>query len=75
MKSVLLRYENISDQVINFNKSTVCFSPNTSTLDCQEVCRKLEIRGVQDPGKYLDMPMRIGRKKSEVFQFIKERIK
>lgn len=53
----------------------VTFSPNTVNLERLAVCQQLGIREVQDPGKYLDMPMRIGRKKGEVFQFVKEKIK
>lgn len=38
MKNILLRYEKISGQAINFNKSNVVFSKNTTTENIDVVC-------------------------------------
>lgn len=67
MKSILLRYEKMSGQAINFHKSSATFSPNTISLERQKVCQQLGIKEVTDPGRYLGMPMRIGRKKLKCF--------
>lgn len=74
LKSVLQRYEALSGQVINYEKSEVVFSPNTLEGDCREVCESLEVKQVQKPGKYLGMPMCVGSKKTEVFGFLTDRV-
>lgn len=75
IKSILLRYERISGQMINFHISVINFSPNTGAMDRDLVCQKLGIREVQDPGHYLGMPMLIGRQNVQAFQFIKDKVK
>lgn len=57
MKRILKQYEDISGQVVNFNKSTVTFSPNTTDANRREVCELLGVSEVQNPGKYLGIPM------------------
>lgn len=61
MKNILIRYEAISRHAINFNKSSVTFSPSTTPANRQLVCTNLQVQEVQVPGKYLGMPMSIGR--------------
>ncbi|KAL8125715.1 hypothetical protein AgCh_013104 [Apium graveolens] len=75
VKDILNRYERMSGQAINFHKSSVNFSPNTAASVRQEIYQSLGVREVYDPGKYLGMPMRVGRKKVETFQFLKDRVK
>lgn len=75
MRNVLNRYERISGQAINFNKSNVLFSPSTSAQDRLEVCQVLQVSEVSEPGKYLGMPMNVGRNKVLVFQFLIDRVK
>lgn len=45
MKNIFTRYENILGKCINYNKSTVIFTMNTSAEKRREVCIKL---GVQE---------------------------
>ncbi|XP_074336841.1 uncharacterized protein LOC141674013 [Apium graveolens] len=68
MKNVLRRYERISGQAINFNKSSVIFSPNTTVLNRQLVCEALEVGELTAPGKYLGVPMIMGRNRSNAFK-------
>lgn len=75
MKAILLSYEKMSGQAINFNKFSAVFSPNTTNLNLQVICQKLGTIEVSDPGEYLGMPMRVGRRKIEIFQFLKEKVK
>lgn len=70
MKRILNRYEDISGQVVNFNKSTVVFSPNTAEVDRLNVCEQLGVRAICNPDKYLGMPMTVGRRKVATFQFL-----
>lgn len=74
MKRILDRYADISGQIINYNKSAITFSPNTRREDRTEVCLQLGVQEQDKPGKYLGMPMFIGRKKSSVFAFLVDRV-
>lgn len=40
MKDILVRYENLSGQAVNYSKSSLVFSP-TSEQDRVSVCEKL----------------------------------
>lgn len=74
MKSILSKYEGLSGQVVNYNKSGVMFSPNTKTADRSLVCELLGVQEIMKPEKYLGMPMWVGKDKTEVFGFISDRI-
>lgn len=74
MKNILNRYEMISGQAVNCRKSSIIFSPNTSTEDRNLVCTTLEVDEVDKPGKYLGMPMSIGKSKRNAFGFLAEKI-
>lgn len=67
MKRILDRYAEVSGQIINYNKSAITFSPNTSQVDRVEVCEQLRVQVNDQPGKYLGMPMHIGRRKKNQF--------
>lgn len=75
MKSIIQRYEMLSGQAINFNKSIITFSPNTPDESRQVMCGILEIEERPEPGKYLGLPMTVGRKKNEVFSFLSDQIR
>lgn len=75
MKAILNRYERISGQAVNFSKSSIVFSPNTSQTDREIVCASLQVVEVNKPGTYLGMPMSIGRNKNEVFGFLTDRVR
>ncbi|XP_074352485.1 putative mitochondrial protein AtMg00310 [Apium graveolens] len=75
VRNVLGRYENLSGQAINFNKSSVIFSPNTRTRERNQVCQILQVSEVSEPGRYLGMPMNVGKKKVSVFHFLTDRVK
>lgn len=74
MRRILGRYENISGQKINYDKSSVNFSSNTSVRDRMVVCNELGVNEVQQPGKYLGMPMFVGRRKVAEFSFLSEKV-
>ncbi|XP_027170528.1 uncharacterized protein LOC113770308 [Coffea eugenioides] len=61
-----------SGQQVNINKSAVFFSKNSSERERDEVLQKLG--GIQQvsQGKYLGLPLVVGRSKNSVFRFIKE---
>ncbi|XP_074352566.1 uncharacterized protein LOC141691705 [Apium graveolens] len=75
MKSILDRYERLSEQAVNFNKSSIYFNPNTLSADREEICQSLQVQEVNEPGKYLGLSMKISRKKISVFQFLIDKVK
>lgn len=74
MKDILDKYQHISGQMINTNKSSISFSPNTKLEDRNEVCSILQVQETEAPGKYLGMPMRLGRNKMETFGFLIDKV-
>ncbi|XP_074344603.1 uncharacterized protein LOC141683750 [Apium graveolens] len=74
MRNIFLKYERISGQAINFNKSSVVFSLNTTCTNRSEVCGILQVHEVSTPGNYLGLPMHIGRRKNIAFKFQADRI-
>ncbi|KAK5833208.1 hypothetical protein PVK06_017025 [Gossypium arboreum] len=75
LKGILKEYRSYSGQCVNFDKSTVFFSKNTTTEAKGEVVRILGVRSSNDPDRYLGLPNMVGRKKRESFQNLKDRIK
>lgn len=62
MKNILLRYEVIFGQAINFNKLYIIFS-NTLKMNKNLICEIIEAGKVFVPGKYLGLRVTVGRKK------------
>ncbi|XP_031127477.1 uncharacterized protein LOC116029567 [Ipomoea triloba] len=75
IKHCLTDYENMSGQTVNYHKSSVCFSRNTSEADRYEVAAVLDVVQASNFGKYLGLPSFIGREKRAVFSYIEDRIK
>lgn len=75
IKRILNRYERMLGQAINHNKSSVLFSPNTNAENRSLVCEKLEVNATNTPGKYLGMPMHLGKNKTAVFGFLNDRVR
>nr|XP_027125657.1 uncharacterized protein LOC113742133 [Coffea arabica] len=74
IKEILECYGKASGQQVNINKSAVIFSKNTGSREKEEVLQKLG--GIQQvtQGKYLGLPLVVGRSKNSVFRFIKENL-
>ncbi|KAA3475053.1 reverse transcriptase [Gossypium australe] len=68
LKGILKDYENCSGQCVNFSKSTIFFSPNTSEDRKEAVSNLQGVRVAVNPEKYLGLPNMVGRKKRESFQ-------
>ncbi|KAA3465545.1 reverse transcriptase [Gossypium australe] len=75
LKEILRKYRRCSGQRVNFDKSTVFFSKNTSEIERNLVVRILGVRCLTDPERYLGLLNMVGRKKKESFQALKDRIK
>ena len=74
MKSLLAVYGAASGQQVNYNKSVLSFSANVDEASLRQVCGILEVSATSIHGTYLGLPSLIGRKKNDVFSFIKERV-
>ncbi|KAA3489556.1 reverse transcriptase [Gossypium australe] len=75
LKGILREYRICSSQCVNFDKSTVFFSRNTSEDDRHEVVNILGVQSSNDLESYLELPNMVGRKKRESFQNLKDRLK
>ncbi|XP_019150180.1 PREDICTED: uncharacterized protein LOC109146988 [Ipomoea nil] len=74
VKNCLSHYELASGQVVNYTKSCAIFSKNT-TEDCKEqVAGVFNVPYSNNIGKYLGLPVGIGRNKKEVFSFIEAKL-
>ncbi|CAM8977963.1 unnamed protein product [Rhodiola kirilowii] len=74
LKEVLKHYEEISGQMINFEKSEVSFSRNTPAAVREEIIRVLGMQQVPSHSKYLGLPLVMGQKKTETFRGILEKM-
>ncbi|CAM8948104.1 unnamed protein product [Rhodiola kirilowii] len=73
-KRILMRYEEVSGQRVNFEKSEISFSRNTPADVRAEITEILRVRQVPFHSKYLGLPLVMGQKKSEMFRCITEKI-
>ena len=74
LMSILGVYESTSGQKINYDKSSVFFSPNTPSTARDEILNSLGPMQDSRHKKYLGLPSLIGKSKSQVFAEIKERV-
>ena len=63
-----------SGQLVNFEKSAVYYSRNTPTTSRVAIYEKLGNLKEATNGKYLRLPMAIGRTKNQVFGYIKSAV-
>lgn len=75
VKQCLFDYEGMSGQAVNYSKSCMVFSGNTTALHRHHVAVIFGMRESTSIGKYLDLPIGIGRNKKEVFAIIEEKLK
>ncbi|KAL4318371.1 hypothetical protein GQ457_18G011690 [Hibiscus cannabinus] len=74
LKEVLRLFADSSGQRINFGKSTVFYNPNTPLPHRRRLSSILGITEVFDPGIYLEVPLRVGKNKTNTFDFINEKV-
>ncbi|XP_031116700.1 uncharacterized protein LOC116020363 [Ipomoea triloba] len=75
IKQCLNKYEAMSGQAVNFHKSSVCFSRNTSVADRDEVAAVVGVNQAPNFGKYLGLPSFVGRNKKAVLSYIEDKIR
>ncbi|KAH9670971.1 reverse transcriptase domain-containing protein [Citrus sinensis] len=74
VKQVLTVYGKAAGQVVNFSKSSISFSANVSEANVWQLCELLEVNATTNHGAYLGLSSYIGRKKKEVFHYIRDRV-
>jgi len=75
VKYCLDLYEQMLGQAVNYSKSSVCFSRNTSIEAREEVANALGVTQAPNFGKYLGLPAFVGRNKKAAFTYIEDKIK
>ncbi|KAH0706041.1 hypothetical protein KY285_010572 [Solanum tuberosum] len=73
--NILKKYERNSGQVVNLDKSTICFSKNVREEEKVEMSSLLGQQQRNDMGMYLGLPAVVGCSKKRMLEFIKERVK
>uniref|UniRef100_A0A803QLB5 RNase H type-1 domain-containing protein n=1 Tax=Cannabis sativa TaxID=3483 RepID=A0A803QLB5_CANSA len=67
-------YGQASSQRVNFEKSSVLFSSNTEVVVRDSICGQLGIYEADDNTTYLGLPNIMGRKKTAILGFLKEKL-
>lgn len=67
-------YEEASGQMINRDKSAMCFSPKTSSLIKEDCCNVLDMPVVPYHEPYLGLPMVMERHKKTLFRSLSNRV-
>ncbi|XP_057422210.1 uncharacterized protein LOC130716023 [Lotus japonicus] len=74
VQNILATYERASGQMINFDKSMLSVSRNVLENCFQDLQQMLGVKAVESYDRYLGLPTIIGRSKTQVFRFIKDRV-
>lgn len=67
-------YEKASGQKVNMGKSSVFFSTNVITYNRNDICQRLQMLEADDQTKYLGLPNILGRNKSAILGFLKDKV-
>lgn len=74
IKKFLIEFSKASGQIINLEKSDLIFSNNTPTQTQVKITEYLNITQIETPSKYLGLPTNIGKNKTNLFNFINDKI-
>ncbi|KAA3484647.1 reverse transcriptase [Gossypium australe] len=74
LKEILKSYEQCSGQCVNFNKSTIFVSKNTSEEMKKEIDEVFGMRSATNLEKNLGLPNIVGKRKKESFPNIKDKV-
>lgn len=74
VEHILPVFESCSGQVINKEKSSIMFCKNTGRGARQNMINILHLQSEAVNGKYLGLPVYIGRSKVKAFGYLKEKI-
>lgn len=74
IKDILNRYELMSGQAVNYQKSAIFFSSNVRTDKQEEIKNILQVYNNIGNSKYLGLPSLVGKSKKSVFNYLKDKI-
>jgi hypothetical protein len=74
LQGILSLYEDCSGQMINKEKCSIMFSPNTREEVKANVMQELDIRSEARSERYLGLPIYMGKSKIQTFNYLKDRI-
>ncbi|XP_019178133.1 PREDICTED: uncharacterized protein LOC109173350 [Ipomoea nil] len=75
IKNCLSIYESLSGQMVNYQKSSICYSRNTGEGNRDVVAQILGVVQAPNFGKYLGLPPFAGRNKRGAFAYIEDKIR
>ena len=75
VRDILLRFEQVSGQAVNYGKSEVMFSSNIRTDKQNEIISMLGVEVTDGNSYYLGLPSVLGRSKWVIFGFLKDRLR
>ncbi|XP_060974139.1 uncharacterized protein LOC133039295 [Cannabis sativa] len=75
LKTIIAEYSMLSGQQINFTKSELCVGSKIKQEDGNTLAAELGVNLVECHTKYLGMPATVGRRKKEVFEYIRAKIR
>lgn len=75
LKQILSMYEAVSGQSVNLGKSSITFGNKVSEDVKRRMRNLLGIHNEGGHGKYLGLPEQFGRKKSDMFRYIIDKVK
>ncbi|KAM6597412.1 uncharacterized protein LOC133034387 [Cannabis sativa] len=73
--TLLRTFEKASGQQVNLDKSLISFSTNTDVGTHADMCSILNMSAATDNSMYLGLPSTIGRNKTSILGFLKNKIK
>lgn len=72
---LLEKYERASGQTVNKSKSPIFFSANVIVYNRQMICETLQMVEADEHSQYLGLPNIIGRNKTAIFDFLREKVR
>ena len=75
VRDILLRFEQVSGQAVNYGKSKVMFNSNIRTDKQNEIIGMLGVDVTDGNSYYLGLPSVLGRSKRVIFGFLKDRLR
>ena len=74
IKTSIELYEKASGQQINFHKSSISFSANTTNSNQLEACNIWGVQCAASHGHYLGLPSLVGKNKNQIFAFLRDKV-